>query len=79
MTSEPQEDTTRTEHDEPNDAGFAGGATTPTPERGAGEGYGESIAVPSGDLTGALMEAIEQVSDRHPDDDTDARGGEDHG
>ena len=73
MTSEPQDETTRTEHDEPNDAGFAGAATTPTPEPGAGEGYGESVAVPAGDLTGALMEAIEHASDRH-DDGGDAPG-----
>jgi hypothetical protein len=70
MTSEPQEH----EHDEPNDAGFAGAATTPTPHPGAGEGYGESIAVPAGDLTGALMEAIEQAGDRHPDEDDDQGG-----
>jgi len=71
MTSEPQDETARTEHDEPNDAGFAGAATTPTPEPGAEEGYGESIAVPSGDLTGALMEAIEHAREPHDDGDGD--------
>ncbi|MFI6075291.1 hypothetical protein ACIA5C_27400 [Actinoplanes sp. NPDC051343] len=67
MTSEPQQEAP--EHDEPNDAGFAGAATTPTPERGTEESYGESIAVPAGDITGPLMEAIEHASDRHPDED----------
>jgi hypothetical protein len=68
MTSEPQDDT-RTEHDEPNDAGFAGGATTPTPERGDNEDFGEQIAVPAGDITGALMGAISEAGERHPDDE----------
>jgi hypothetical protein len=69
MTSEPQE--RETEHDEPNDEGFAGAATTPTPEPGAGESYGESIAVPAGDITGALMEAIEGASNHSPKDDAE--------
>jgi hypothetical protein len=68
MTSEPQQEAP--EHDEPNDAGFAGEPTTPTPERGDdGESYGETIAVPAGDITGALMGAIDEAGDRHPDED----------
>lgn len=69
MTSEPQQQQTQTEHDEPNDAGFAGAATTPTPHRGDNEGFGEEIAVPAGDITGALMHAIEEASERHHDED----------
>lgn len=73
MTSEPQRESRETEHDEPNEAGFAGAATTPTPEPGDNEGFGEEIAVPAGDVTGALMEAIQEAGERHPDDDSDER------
>lgn len=70
MSSEPQEpsEPETTERDEPNEFGFAGAATSPTPERETGEGFGEDIAVPAGDLTGALMEAIEDVGRRHEHD-----------
>lgn len=50
--------------DEPNDAGFAGDPTTPEPEpekHPFGEVDGESIAVPSGDLTEGLTEALENL------------------
>jgi hypothetical protein len=67
MTSEPQDE--QQEHDEPNDAGFAGAATTPTPEPGDQEGFGEEIAVPAGDLTGSLMAAIDEVGEHHDEDD----------
>jgi hypothetical protein len=68
MTSEPQQEAP--EHDEPNDAGFAGEPTTPTPQRGDDEeSYGETIAVPAGDITGALMEAIDDGGERHPGED----------
>ncbi|MCY1144929.1 hypothetical protein OWR29_43620 [Actinoplanes sp. Pm04-4] len=56
------------EHDEPNEFGFAGGATAPEPERGTEEGYGESIAVPAGDLTGAITGAIEEATERDDED-----------
>ena len=62
------------ETNEPNEYGFAGAATTPTPEpttRSREEVDGESIAIPSGDLTGALTEAIEELGERHPDDHND--------
>jgi hypothetical protein len=50
------------ETDEPNEFGFSGGATAPEPERtGAEDNYGESIAVPAGDLTGAITGAIEET------------------
>jgi hypothetical protein len=71
MTSEPQETTERetTEHDEPNEYGFAGGATTPTPEPSSGESFGEAVAVPAGDITGSLMGAIDGVGARDEDDE----------
>jgi hypothetical protein len=48
------------ESDEPNEFGFAGDGTAPQPApETAGEGYGESIAVPAGDLTGAIVAAME--------------------
>lgn len=44
MSSEPQEpsEPETTERDEPNEFGFAGAATSPTPERETGEGFGET-------------------------------------
>ncbi len=57
-------------HDhEPNEFGFSGGATAPQPEperRSAEEAEGESIAVPSGDLTGAVTDGIDEMT--QPDD-----------
>jgi hypothetical protein len=56
-----------TEPHQPNTEGFAGGATTPEPTAdGGNEGPrrqpeavdGEGIAVPAGDLTGAVSDAI---------------------
>ncbi|MEV4347990.1 hypothetical protein AB0J83_26340 [Actinoplanes sp. NPDC049596] len=61
-----------TEQDEPNEFGFAGDGTAPEPERKPDEGFGESIAVPAGDLTGSIVEAIEEVAEggrhRHEED-----------
>jgi hypothetical protein len=56
-----------TEQDEPNEFGFAGGATAPQPEKEPDEGYGESIAIPAGDLTGAVSDAIEEATEPHQD------------
>jgi len=64
MTTSQNEGSSSTEHDEPNEYGFAGGATAPEPERGTGEGLGESIAVPAGDLTEAISEAIDEATTR---------------
>ncbi|XVU24829.1 hypothetical protein ACQPZJ_47780 [Actinoplanes sp. CA-054009] len=62
-----------TEQDEPNQFGFGGGATVPQPVKEIPEGYGESIAVPSGDLTGAIVEAIDEIAEgghhHHHDED----------
>jgi hypothetical protein len=79
MTETPQpQDTTpeggpRPEHgDEPNEFGFAGDATAPEPEQGStGEGFGESVAVPAGDITGAVTAAIEDATTE--DEDAAAR------
>jgi hypothetical protein len=49
-------------NDAPNDEGFAGDPTTPQPERDprpAGEADAEQIAVPAGDLTHPISEALE--------------------
>jgi hypothetical protein len=69
MTSEPREE------DQPNEFGFAGGATAPEPEpdrRSSEEVDGERIAVPSGDLTGAVMHAVEEASARDETDDEES-------
>ena len=64
-SSQPQEPEASREHDEPNEYGFSGGATGPEPGPGdtsPGDAYGESIAVPAGDLTGAITAALEHDS-----------------
>jgi hypothetical protein len=61
------------ETDKPNEFGFSGGATAPEPEpetRPVEEVDGESIAVPGGDLTGAISNAIDEATEgRHRKDD----------
>ncbi|GAA1860231.1 hypothetical protein [Asanoa iriomotensis] len=45
---------------EPNEFGFAGAATGPEPNLSEDEvSEGEEIAVPAGDITGAIVTAIE--------------------
>ena len=64
--------TSERETDQPNEFGFAGGATAPQPEpdrRTADQVDGESIAVPDGDLTGAITHAIEEVTEHDEEDD----------
>ena len=64
--------TAERESDQPNEYGFAGGATAPEPQpdrRSQDEIDGEAIAVPSGDLTGAVTEAIEETVDHRHDED----------
>ena len=66
--------TSERETHQPNEFGFAGGAIAPEPEpdhRTATEVEGESIAIPSGDLTGAITHAIEEATEHHDE-------GEDH-
>jgi hypothetical protein len=63
-----QPDATAQESDRPNEFGFAGAGTAPQPQRTQETGGvdGESIAVPAGDITGAVTDAIEETveSDR---------------
>jgi hypothetical protein len=64
--------TSERETDQPNEYGFSGGATAPEPKpdhRPIEEVDGESIAVPSGDLTGAITHAIEEVTEHDEEDD----------
>ena len=70
----PEEGTRTREADEPNEFGFSGGATAPEPEprrERIEDNYGESIAVPAGDLTGSITAAIDELSG--DDDDEDER------
>jgi hypothetical protein len=62
---------TESEH-QPNEQGFAGGATAPEPlpeKKPIDEVDGESVAVPAGDITGAITEAIDDLVDRDDEDD----------
>ncbi len=67
-TPQPQDTTpadgTRPEQgNEPNEFGFAGEATAPQPEQTSiGEGFGEAVAVPAGDLTGAITAAMDEAT-----------------
>ena len=55
------------EPNEPNEFGFAGAATGPEPNLSEDEvSEGEEIAVPAGDITGAIVSAIE--GDRESDE-----------
>ncbi|MFI7597105.1 hypothetical protein [Actinoplanes sp. NPDC049681] len=61
--------TDASEEHRPNEYGFSGGATAPepTPEK-PGEVDGEAIAVPAGDITGAVSHAIEEATTRDDDE-----------
>jgi hypothetical protein len=61
--------TVESESNEPNEFGFAGEATGPTPEPGHFTVDGEGIAIPSDDLTGAISEAIEELTQHDEDED----------
>ena len=59
--------TAESESNQPNEYGFAGGATAPEPMKTPEpieEVDGESVAVPAGDLTGAITEAIDELTER---------------
>jgi hypothetical protein len=50
------------EPNEPNESGFGGDPSTPSPDPGADDparAEGEQIAIPSDDLTGPITDAIE--------------------
>ncbi len=54
--------TVASEPNEPNEAGYAGAAATPEPDptpESPEKVDGEAIAVPAGDLTGPLTDAME--------------------
>ncbi|SNT62968.1 hypothetical protein SAMN05421812_114239 [Asanoa hainanensis] len=58
------------EPNEPNEFGFAGAATGPEPNLSEDDvSEGEEIAVPAGDITGAIVSAIE--GDHGSDSDED--------
>ncbi|MEV4843399.1 hypothetical protein AB0K20_09300 [Micromonospora matsumotoense] len=51
-------------HDEPNEYGFAGGATAPQPPAGGRpdeQDLAEAVAVPGDDLTEPVVEALEET------------------
>lgn len=53
-------------HDEPNEYGFAGGATAPEPPAGGRadeQDRAEQIAVPGDDLTEPVADALEEETD----------------
>ncbi|GAA2549209.1 hypothetical protein GCM10010435_18730 [Winogradskya consettensis] len=59
--------TESSEEDRPNEFGFSGAATAPQPEperEPAEQVDAENIAIPAGDLTGAISEAIEEATER---------------
>ncbi|UQU65562.1 hypothetical protein COUCH_04335 [Couchioplanes caeruleus] len=59
--------TDASEEHRPNEYGFSGGATAPEPEprsERADDVDGEAIAVPAGDITGAVSHAIEDATTR---------------
>jgi hypothetical protein len=68
------------EQNRPNEFGFAGAATAPEPAKDAEpvapveEADAESAAVPSGDITGSITEAMKQ-STEHGDDDEESGAG----
>ena len=59
--------TAESESDQPNEYGFGGAATAPQPEpqpKSTEEVDGESVAVPAGDITGAITEALDDLTER---------------
>jgi hypothetical protein len=58
---------------EPTGAPAPVSASEPEETPGTEEGMGESIAVPAGDLTGAITEAIEEFTDKSDEEATEPR------
>ncbi|WP_431908849.1 hypothetical protein [Micromonospora carbonacea] len=57
-------------HDEPNEYGFAGGATAPEPPAGGRpdeQDLAEEVAVPGDDLTGPVSEALSEETEQAED------------
>ena len=64
------------EPNQPNEYGYAGGASTPEPTEAHPDATttdedGESVAVPADDLTGALSDGLDDMA--HGGDDTATR------
>jgi hypothetical protein len=78
MTTDDRSSAHEEYQNEPNDAGFAGDPSVPTPQREPdtgdhpfGDVDGESIAVPAGDLTGPITDALEGIeADERPGEDS---------
>ena len=62
--------TVESESDQPNEFGFGGAATAPQPRTDEPTDVpdGEGIAVPAGDITGSVSDALDDMT--HDDDDT---------
>ncbi|NBE79684.1 hypothetical protein [Micromonospora rubida] len=59
-------------HDEPNEYGFAGGATAPQPQPGGRpdeQDLAEEVAVPGDDLTEPFNEAISDETEQSEEDE----------
>ncbi|KAB1915982.1 hypothetical protein [Micromonospora sp. AMSO31t] len=64
-------------HDEPNEYGFAGGATAPEPPAGGRpdeQDRIEEIAVPGDDLTEPVADALEEETEGHGEERPADRG-----
>lgn len=59
--------------DEPNEAGFSGGATTPQVVADRGVEEAERIAVPDSDLTTAIASAISGRAGRDEEEESEQR------
>jgi hypothetical protein len=64
------------EENRPNTQGFAGEGTGPEPGGPTDDevAEGEAIAVPAGDLTGALTGSIDEIVERDADDGHEGDG-----
>jgi hypothetical protein len=63
--------TDTTESHQPNEYGFGGAGTAPEPEPTRTDtADGEGIAVPAGDLTGAITGAMDEITERRDDDES---------
>ncbi|WP_262286470.1 hypothetical protein [Micromonospora sp. MA102] len=63
-------------HDEPNEYGFAGGATAPEPPAGGRpdeQDQAEEIAVPGDDFTEPLADALEETEEHGEEQPADRR------
>ncbi|GAB1694520.1 hypothetical protein KRM28CT15_63230 [Krasilnikovia sp. M28-CT-15] len=64
----PEGMTVESEGNEPNEFGFSGAGTGPSPEHLKElltDVHGEDIAVPAGDITGAVTHALEELVTHH--------------